>query len=291
MADVQVLCLVCNKAFMRVTGSHLKRHNLTCDLYKQRFGKDAILEHPSVVEARNRRISMTKTGVVSPFKGKKRSDAFREKIKASHWANKPIEETIAIRKILSENGKKVFDKLNKDGRAWRMPKGYHSEEHKQRMRDLMTGRACTWSDAIKKTHWVNKPAEDVASIIEKIQATDSQTKKTKRGFFESKKMNQSFHYASSFELRRMMFFDKHDDIVSFTKRHGIKLAYTIDEKRHFYIPDFLVKLRNGRVILEEIKGWVRDKRIFEAKCLVARSFCELNGFEFRVLFERDLENI
>jgi len=41
ITETGVVCLVCGRAFRHLTNTHLGRHGLTSDLYKQRFGYNA----------------------------------------------------------------------------------------------------------------------------------------------------------------------------------------------------------------------------------------------------------
>ena len=109
--------------------------------------------------------------------------------------------------------------------------------------------------------------------------------------FVSKKTNERNYSHSSYETKRMCFLDECVDVEYWTKNHGISIDYHIDDSTRRYIPDFLIHWRNGKTSLEEVKGWVRDKRTFEAKNAAAIEFTQSRDMEFRVLFFDDLESV
>jgi hypothetical protein len=94
---------------------------------------------------------------------------------------------------------------------------------------------------------------------------------------------------SSYELRRMNFLDSCSSVKFWTKNHGISIEYLLDGVLKRYIPDFLVEKVDGTKVIDEVKGWVRDHKIFEAKNESATQFASQNGFKYRVLFVNDLE--
>ena len=59
----------------------------------------------------------------------------------------------------------------------------------------------------------------------------------------------------------------------------------IDCNKEFnYVPDFLIEYRSGRIILEEVKGYIPNKRKFEAKCKAAEEYCRKMKYEYVVNF-------
>lgn len=109
----------------------------------------------------------------------------------------------------------------------------------------------------------------------------------KGGWFQNKR-GQREYFSSSFEKKRMEFFECCSDVLRWTKKHKIVISYVIEGRNRSYAPDFLVHLVDGRVFLEEVKGWIRDPKEFEAKNKAAQFFCELRGWKYKVIFENDL---
>jgi hypothetical protein len=221
-------------------------------------------------------------------KGKKFDDVYRQHIKESHWARKPVEETLGIRAQCALNGQRAMQVINADGRAFRMPKGFWSEEHKQYMSELMMGREVTWSDKIKASHWSRKPIEDVQAIIDRIQQ-NGWPANTKRGWFFSKKMGEQFFFMSSYEERRLAFLDTCDDVVSFTNRHKIWVQYTLNGEKHRYTPDMLLTFKDGTRRIEEIKGFVGDVDRILAKETAIKAYAHEQNIQYKMVFEAGLE--
>lgn len=112
----------------------------------------------------------------------------------------------------------------------------------------------------------------------------------KSGLFVKSSGEKEF-FASSYEETRMKFLDHHTNVKTWTKRHGIVLQYELNGTTRSYIPDFFVALNDGRIFLEEIKGWVReeDRSEFDAKNSSARIYCDKMGWMFSVIWQKDLE--
>ena len=120
-------------------------------------------------------------------------------------------------------------------------------------------------------------------------------------------------YSSSYELKFMAYLDKHPDVISWASEE-MRLPYIspIDNRRHEYYPDFLVRKRNrdrseetmmieikphsqanppvqtkGKTkkrFLQEVMTW----GVNEAKWKAASALCEHNGWRFCVMTEYEL---
>ena len=79
---------------------------------------------------------------------------------------------------------------------------------------------------------------------------------SKHGRFEAKKSAWSFEsYDSGWERQYMEELDSDPAVVAWTKRHEIRIPYEVaGGKRRIFRPDFLVKLRSGKLELREMKG-------------------------------------
>lgn len=129
-------CQLCNFSFCRLD-MHLCTHDTTPAEYSNLFPDEKFsinfIKHQEKLKRKSLGIHGNK-GKTAWNKGKKSSEKFRESIRESHWAKKPIEETHEIGKKMSINGTNSMRKINEDGKAFRMPKGYHSEEYKQKLK-------------------------------------------------------------------------------------------------------------------------------------------------------------
>lgn len=193
-----------------------------------------------------------------------------------------------LRELSSTVGKKNIISVNERGLGWKMPKGYHTEEHKQHMSKLLTGRKITWVDKIKKSHWSKSKNAD--EILDKILLNTKQ-KQYKRGYYISKKTKVKEFYHSSYEYTRMKELDDDSSVKSWTKKHKIKIPYQFEGLEKTYIPDFLIEYSTGEFVLEEVKGYVIDKRKYDLKCSVANVFCKNNNMSYRVNFMNQKRNV
>lgn len=112
-----------------------------------------------------------------------------------------------------------------------------------------------------------------------------------KGLHRSSKTGNLELYESSYELRRFIFLDGHPDVEWWSKNHGISIAYPSGKKTRRYIPDILVKLRDGRRILEEVKGYRWDRVKFGRKNAAALDWCRRRKIKFVLIFEEDLERL
>lgn len=111
----------------------------------------------------------------------------------------------------------------------------------------------------------------------------------KQSSYISSKTNETNWAHSSYELRRMKYLDSSPSVSLWTKNHGITLDYYSDGVLRRYVPDFLVTKIDGSNVLEEVKGWIRNVEVFEAKKDRAVRFAAENNMSYRVLFADDLE--
>lgn len=111
------------------------------------------------------------------------------------------------------------------------------------------------------------------------------------GIYRSSKTNKLEKYDSSFELTRFKALDESPLVESWTKNHNIKIRYKLGKRRKKYIPDILVKYKDGRVFIEEVKGYVWDKKKFAMKNLYAVSFCMSKGMTYRIIYSELLSTV
>ncbi len=108
----------------------------------------------------------------------------------------------------------------------------------------------------------------------------------RKGWYTSDKLNERFYYDSALEKFRMEMLDADPDVLTWTKRHGIKIPYiTSNSKRRFYVPDFKIERRCG-TFLEEVKGYDVEK---EAKYRALIEYCQQHQFQMSWLSQKDLE--
>lgn len=97
----------------------------------------------------------------------------------------------------------------------------------------------------------------------------------------TKKDGSKEWYDSSYELKRMQYYDDLD--VVWTKRHGIRIPYkSLKGISTYYVPDFLV----DSIFLDEVKGWLSEDAILKAA--VAKSYCITTGLKYRLFVGSNL---
>lgn len=118
----------------------------------------------------------------------------------------------------------------------------------------------------------------------------------------------NIQYRSGWEFKYMMQLDHDPNVVQWASEEmSVPYISPIDRKPHRYFPDFIVKKRDGKVYMIEIKPNVQTKRpklidkprrkqlkeaatyaINLSKWEAAREYCKKNGMEFVILTEREL---
>lgn len=110
--------------------------------------------------------------------------------------------------------------------------------------------------------------------------------------YHSEKTGKTEMADSSYELRRFIALDKSELVKSWTKQHGIRIPYRIGRGKHRrYNPDILVEMSSGKKVLEEIKGRIFRPREFTYKNAAAAQYCVFSGMKFRIIFEKDLDEV
>lgn len=228
---------------------------------------------------------------------------YSDSIKKNHWSKGEIKNEICkkiskskIGKPLSEEHKaKVGNTGNKNGMYSKKhsPESidkmknacktrYKSEEYKHKFRENH------WCDSNKSIKIKEKISETRGKLISEGKIVFSPNNGYKHGYYVSNKMTQSFYYRSSYELIRFNQLELDENVVEYTIHHGISLEYEINGKTKHYVPDILITYKDGHMVLEEIKGWVRDVMVFNLKCDVAKKYCNSNNIEFKIVFKEGL---
>jgi len=108
-----------------------------------------------------------------------------------------------------------------------------------------------------------------------------------KGTYTSSKTGRIERYDSFYELIRMKIHDANDDVIDWTKLHGIRIGYTWKDKPRIYVPDFLIT-QNDQRIIEEIKGY-EDASKLEAKLAALIEFCNKHAYVYSYLDRVSLE--
>lgn len=89
---------------------------------------------------------------------------------------------------------------------------------------------------------------------------------------------------SGFEVELMKKMDASDDVVSWTKNHSIKIPYEWNGQR-IYVPDFLVEMQGGLMIVLEAKGYEFEPQRCAAKSAAAKKYCDEMGWTYHTVYQ------
>jgi len=111
-----------------------------------------------------------------------------------------------------------------------------------------------------------------------------------------KLMNSEIYptYRSSWELKFLKFCDLNQDVIEWSSEPFAIKYLGLDNKIHRYYIDFMINIK-GKIYLIEIKPYQQAYnpknpvfKLNQVKWKYAREFCRKNGFEFKVLTEKEL---
>lgn len=94
---------------------------------------------------------------------------------------------------------------------------------------------------------------------------------------------------SSYEAARAFQLNEDISVINFG-RCEFKIPYTDSlGKKHHYNPDFKIELKDGTVIIEEVKPEAMlNQRLNPIRHKAGLEFCESNGYIFRIVTEKDI---
>jgi hypothetical protein len=141
--------------------------------------------------------------------------------------------------------------------------------------------------------------------------------KTYKGIFKPKNPKKyngnpdNIIYRSSWEVRVMKYLDDHPSVIWWASEELVIPYYNpIDQKKHRYFPDFVVKMKqkDGKVMtyVIEVKPQIQTKEpvrkrktqkfineqvtyiVNQSKWKAADEFCQEHGWKFMVVTEKEL---
>jgi len=103
----------------------------------------------------------------------------------------------------------------------------------------------------------------------------------KNSWFYSKKNHKRIHCLASGEKQCMQFLENNKNVISY-KKDAIRILYWFEEKWHNYIPDFVVRYKNKKQTVIEVKtnNHLKDLQV-KAKARAARRYCKKNNMEYK----------
>ncbi len=172
----------------------------------------------------------------------------------------------------------------------------HSEEEKQKIKKSVTNHWKTKDRRIKHNDFLKRykkknghyPGQSpqanekrAETFTKKIINDNSWWTNSKRGYYTSIKTGKKEYFQSSYEKNKMIELDNDENVLDWTKKHYITIRY---RKYNNYFPDFLITFKDGKKILEEIKGYVNDEQRFIDKSVAALEYCKKNNMEYKITF-------
>lgn len=232
-----------------------------------------------ISEEQKKKISETLTGI-------KRSDEFKQKL--SDYIHSHPERLAQIKKTLTEN--RGSGMLGKN----------HSEETKEKMSEIMSGRVYTEEHKENISKGRKKMLDAQGGLLPETrsklsEATIEQYKKGfnpstfhMNGWFDSKKAGKIW-FRSSYELKAMMKLDD-DDLISSFKYEPFSIQFN-DESgaTKNYILDFEVFYKNGTKKWIEVKpASLVESLENKVKIAAGKQKASENSAEFEIWTEYDL---
>lgn len=123
----------------------------------------------------------------------------------------------------------------------------------------------------------------ISSGIFNIKSNNRGTK----AYYFSSKNDEIFYCDSLLEKMRMIQLDNDKNIKSWSKKHNIKIPYIYNGTQKIYIPDFYIEYFNGDIIIEEIKGYVKDIDIIKMEYAI--KWCSNIQYIYRFITQTELD--
>lgn len=212
----------------------------------------------------------------NPFRGKHFSEVSKAKLRASKIGKHPTLETRQKMSISHSGERNHFFGLRHTDVTKRMI----SEKSKERTQGSNNPFFGKKHSIETRKRMSESRAKGIAEG--RIPNTNGYGSKS---WYVSSKTGEHVYCDSLLEKFRMLQLDVDPDVVSWTKKHGIRIPYVTDKQR-YYVPDFLITTSSGDQLLEEVKG--RDLNA-HAKHAALKTYCNENGLNHRWIDQTMLE--
>lgn len=115
--------------------------------------------------------------------------------------------------------------------------------------------------------------------------------KFREGYFESTKMQKTFHYDSGWEATVFELLDSWHEVIAYEKE-PFKIPYIHEGQCHNYLPDLFIAFLDGRKEIWEVKPSSQTAmQKNQDKWFAARKACEARGWGFEVITEIMIEKL
>ena len=163
----------------------------------------------------------------------------------------------------------------------------------RRQKQLATKRAHNKDGSLSRSYananhrrWENWTDEQKDAWLQKTRAGGAGYGRPSH--FYSEKQDLDIYCDSKYELRFCQYIEQIPQVIEFRRFY-----YLIDMIgfKHRYKPDFVVKTKDKNYLIEVKSKYFAQDRLWPFKVEAAVNWCEDNGFEYRIVMEKELESL
>lgn len=279
MKDEKLICPICKKEF-RTLNSHIHfKHKLSTEEFLFKYPNTKLVSESIKKEVSN---SCKNSGCGKWMKGYKFSDERKEQYSEMNsgegnpfYGKKHSKKT---RKLMSDNHAD-FTGENNPLIKWLNESEKNKEEYSRIMKE-------TWKNPENYKSLSERNSKAVETAM--LNGNFNPYSNCLHGWFQSKKFSTKFYYQSSYELKFLEFCEKSPNITFLEKSKFIIPYVDKDGKKRKYFPDFLV---NKNILVEIKPRSMLEYNNNENKIKSATEYCLKKGLEYKVLMEKQLDNL
>lgn len=227
---------------------------------------------------------ISKYGYRQDYKGCWQKRLVDTLINSSHYVIIRCDECGQIFKtIWSNRQKRIMQKKPVDLCSSCARKGNRNSQYgKNRQKILRYARSFQKRNGMKGNHHTSeaktKMSRHKANLIAAGKFNILSNNRGIKSWHVSTKTGERFFADSLLELFRMTQLDRNNDIVTWTKRHKVKILYFFDGIGRYCVPDFFITYSDGHKEIEEVKGRITKKEIIKKNAI--EMWCKNNDLSF-----------
>lgn len=234
---------------------------------------------------------VSKYGYKRDYRGNWQKKAISELRNSHHYVIVRCNECGQILKTMWNNRQTRVAKNQVDLCGSCAKKGSRNSQHGKDRRDILRhARSFQKRNGMKDNHHTDETKTKMSRHKANLIATGAfnilSNNRGTKSWYSSKKTGQRFFADSSLELFRMIQLDSDSTVITWTKRHKIKILYNFDGIDRYCVPDFFITYSDGHKGIEEVKGRITKKET--AKKNAIEMWCESNGLSFNFITQKQL---
>ncbi len=270
------------------------------------------LQDPDFVEQRNQKrikTSIEKYGAEHHMKTDEGKNAQKESMIAKYGVEHPLQSPEIVAKMLHtvqkrhgvDNVMQIPEVMEKQQQTTLERYGVTHYNQLPEAKEFLRENISEWLGESWENPWakgIPKTAEQKskasATVAEKILRGEcnyeSENINYLTGYYSSKKCKKpKAYFRSSLELRMHYLLDMDENVLEY-ENEPFSIKYNLEDgTEKNYIPDFIVKYKNDKINLKEIKPAFRMREeSVQYKIKIAESFCNENGIDFDYVDEKYL---